>query len=104
EDLAVADFSGRGTLYDGIYYRFYELIIHDDFDLYLWQKVDAILVSVMRLDVAFLPPMSAHFVGRHAVDTHFDQSLFDSVEPGGLNDRFKLGHFLSSLWWDGRSS
>jgi hypothetical protein len=45
--------------------------------------------------MSLLPAVTAYLKDGHAIDADFPQSIFDGIEPRGLNDRFQFRHKTS---------
>src|SRR5579862_4351979 len=54
--------------------------------------------------VPLLPPMTAHFRGRHTHYSDLDQGLLDRIKSGGLHNCFELGHHIFLLVFGGCGS
>src|SRR5258706_16402932 len=61
EDLAVANFAGRGSLDDGVDHGIDEFIFQYEFQLYFGQEISFVLPASIGLGVSFLPSVAAHF-------------------------------------------
>src|ERR1700757_2633474 len=96
EYLAVPNFSGVCGFLDGVDRLFENVLVDDQFQLYLGQKVDGVFPAPEDLGMAFLPAMPADFRNRHAIHADIDQRGFYVFELAGLNDGFDLRHSLLS--------
>src|SRR5581483_4982107 len=92
EDFAVADFAGTCGGEDRLDGFVGHFVAHDHFDLDLGEEVDGIFATTVKLGVALLSAVTAGLEDGHALDTCFEERIFDSIELGGLNNSFNLLH------------
>ena len=86
EDLAVADFTGFGSLGDGIDGLGYEVTIDRDFEFYLRKEIDRVFAAAVDFGVTFLTAEAFDFGHGHAFDTDLGEGVFNFLEFERLDD------------------
>jgi hypothetical protein len=88
----VTDFAGLSGSHQNRNYFLCAARRDYDLHLHLRNQIDLVLIAAIDLRVSFLPAMTVHLAGRHAVDPDALQSLLNFSEFERLNDSLNLFH------------
>src|SRR5262245_56106423 len=92
EDLAVADATRLGCLLNRLQGLGQHIVSQHDLDLHLWQEVDDVLRTTIKLGMALLPAKPLGLDHGDALQANFLQRLLHLVELEGLDNGFDFFH------------
>ena len=97
ENLPVPNAAGFGGLANGFNCAFNLVVIDDNFDFHLGQKVDDIFSAAIELCVTFLAAKALGFKNGDTLQAYFLESFLHFVELEWFDDCFNLFHAVGSL-------
>src|SRR3989454_2560854 len=80
ENLPITDFTGFGSLQDGVHGSIHQMVGQDHFEFDLGQQVYRILAPAIDLCVPLLPAVAAHIADRHTFHANLKQSFLNRSE------------------------
>src|SRR5262245_9139913 len=92
KNLAVADPTGMRSLLDRFDRAFDQALLHHDFDLHLWQKVDHVFGSAVEFGMSLLSPETLGLGDGDTFDADLVKRFLHLVELKWLDDRLDLFH------------
>ena len=92
EHFAVTDFSSVGAFNDGFGHGASVLIVNDDFELHLREKIHGVFTATVNLSMALLAAESFDFRNGHSLNADFGESFLHFFEFEGFDNGFYFFH------------
>src|SRR5690349_13645945 len=95
ENLSVSDAAGLCRLADRLDGALHQIVVQDDLELHLGQKVDDVFCPAVQLGVALLAPEALRLDDGDPLEADLLEGFFDFIELERLDDGFDLLHRIT---------
>jgi hypothetical protein len=95
ENLSITNPACLCRILNGVNYPFGHGIVNNDLDFDLWQEINNIFSTAIKLGVAFLATKSLGLKNGDSLNSNIMQSFFHFIQFEGFDNGFNFFHNLS---------